>query len=632
MTSDLAPTQVAGRPWSLRAPLFAAAFPFHLVIDRDLRIRQAGPSLHRLCPGLVGNARLDSLFTVTTPRSASTFAAMVSRSRAIFLLRSVADHNVTLRGQMLYDERDQLLFFVGSPWVTDTAALARLGLTLDDFAVSDAVVDYVLLLQNQAASLATARELADRLQESAEELTHQAYHDSLTGLPNRNMFADRVRAAVAPEHGPACEHFAVLMLDLDGFKAVNDSYGHSTGDELLRIVAERLRHMTRPGDMVARLGGDEFAILVEPGNDGRAELHGTELHGAEQHGAEQHGAEQHGEHGRLSAADVADRAMATLREPVSLPPPAEVTIQIAASVGIAACGGAATADDVLRNADLAMYVAKSAGKDRHQRFKPAMHSAALARLELATALRAAVAGEELLLHYQPIVDTHTGQIAGVEALLRWPHPQRGFVPPDEFIPVAESIGVIGDLGCWVLRTACAQVRRWNDLRLAVNVSPLQLGPALPAQVRAALADADLSADRLTLEITETLLTGDDPQVLACLRELADDGVQLSVDDFGTGHSSLSRLHSFPIHELKIDKSFVIGLATGKSHAGLVAGVIALAHGINLEVVAEGVESADEYTLLKNLGCERAQGYHLGRPVPPEDIEALLKQHPTRRTC
>jgi EAL domain-containing protein (putative c-di-GMP-specific phosphodiesterase class I) len=321
--------------------------------------------------------------------------------------------------------------------------------------------------------------------------------------------------------------------------------------------------------------------------------------------------------------------MAALREPVSLPPPADVTIQIAASVGIAACGGAATADDILRNADLAMYVAKSAGKDRHERFEPIMHSAALARIELATALRTAVAGRELLLHYQPIVDTRTGQIDGVEALLRWPHPQRGFISPEEFVPVAESIGVIGDLGYWVLRTACAQVSQWPDLRLAVNVSPLQLGPALREQVRAALTDAGLSADRLTLEITETMLVAGDPQALASLRDVAADGIRLAVDDFGTGHSSLGRLRSFPIHELKIDKSFVIGLTTGGSHPGLVAGVIALAHGIDLEVVAEGVESSDEYLLLKDLGCERAQGYHLGRPVPPEDIDALLKQHPTR---
>jgi len=607
MTFDLARVDTADRQWSLRPPLFAAAFPFHLVIDRDLRIRHAGPSLHRLCPDMPRDARLDSLFTITTPRSAYTFDAIAARSRSMFLLRSVADPAVTLRGQMLHDDEDQMLFFVGSPWVTDTTALAGLGLTLDDFAVSDAVVDYVLLLQNQSASLATAKELSTRLQESAEELSHQAFHDSLTGLPNRKLFADRVQAALAPDHGSSCEHFAVLMLDLDGFKAVNDSYGHSTGDELLRVIGERLRHLIRPGDMVARLGGDEFAILVEPNK--RA---GT---------------------GRGVAAEVAERAMASLREPVSLPSPADVTIQIAVSIGIAACG-----DDVLRNADLAMYVAKSAGKDRHQLFEPAMHSAALARIELATALRAAVAGDELLLHYQPIVETRTGRITGVEALLRWPHPQRGFVPPDEFIPVAEAIGVIGHLGRWVLRTACAQVRRWEDagaaeptLMVAVNVSPLQLGPALPGEVAAALSGAGLSPDRLTLEITETLLAGDNPQVLICLRQLARDGVKLSVDDFGTGHSSLSRLHSFPIHELKIDKSFVIGLATGGSHAGLVAGVIALAHGMHLEVVAEGVESGEEYTILKQLGCERAQGYHLGRPVPPEAIAALLRQHPVQTT-
>jgi predicted signal transduction protein with EAL and GGDEF domain len=619
MRSDLAQVSAGGRQWSLSPHLFTAAFPFHLVIDRELRIRQAGPSLRRLCPTIENDARFESHFTVATPRSASTFDAMAGRPRTMFLLRSVAGRDVTLRGQMLYDELDEMLFFVGSPWVTDTAALAGLDLTLDDFAASDAVIDYVLLLQNQAASLATARDLAARLQKSTEELTHQAFHDSLTGLPNRNMLADRVQAVVAPAHDSTCEHFSVLMLDLDGFKAVNDSYGHSTGDELLRIVAERLRSTTRPGDLVARFGGDEFAILVEPGNDGRSEPHGVNR-------CADLGAAGH----PLTAALVADRAMAALREPVNLPPPADVTIQIAASVGIAACGGATTAEDILRNADLAMYAAKCAGKDRHERFAPAMHATALARIELSTALRASVAARELLLHYQPIVDIRTGRIDGVEALLRWPHPQRGFIPPDEFIPVAESIGLIGDLGYWVLRTACAQVSRWPDLRLAVNVSPLQLGPELGDQVRSAVGVAGLSPDRLTVEITETMLAGDDPQVLRCLQELAADGVKLAVDDFGTGHSSLSRLRIFPIHELKIDKSFVLGLSRGESHIGLVAGVIALAHGIGLEVVAEGVESADEYIVLKNLGCERAQGYHLGRPVPPEDIDALLKQHPTQR--
>jgi EAL domain-containing protein (putative c-di-GMP-specific phosphodiesterase class I) len=220
----------------------------------------------------------------------------------------------------------------------------------------------------------------------------------------------------------------------------------------------------------------------------------------------------------------------------------------------------------------------------------------------------------------------------VEALLRWPHPQRGFVPPDEFIAVAESIGLIEELGAWVLRTACAQVSRWDGLTLAVNVSPLQLGPGLPPRVRTALASAGLAPDRLTLEITETLFAGEDRQVLAGLQEIAATGARLSVDDFGTGHSSLSRLHTFPIHELKIDKSFVIPLATGEVSDGLVAGIIALAHGIDLEVVAEGVESAEAYRRLQHLGCERAQGYHLGRPVPPEDIDTLLRQHPTHRAA
>jgi diguanylate cyclase (GGDEF)-like protein len=599
---------MARRQWSLSPPLFDTAFPFHLVIDQDLRVRHTGPSLRRLFPGIPQHARLDSLFEITTPKAAYTFGDIAARSRSMFLLRSVAKPAVMLRGQMLHDDQEQMLFFVGSPWVTDTSALAALGLTLDDFAVSDAVVDYVLLLQNQAASLETASELSTRLRDSTEELRRQAFHDSLTGLPNRKLFADRVQAALTGEHGFACAQSSVLMLDLDGFKAVNDSYGHSAGDELLRIIAKRLRHVVRSGDMIARLGGDEFAIFMEPGNDDQLDS--------------------------MVVADVADRALAALREPVNLPLPAGVTVQTAASIGIAACSDGATADDILRNADLAMYVAKSAGKDRYQLFEPTMHSTALARIELSAALRAAVANGGFLLHYQPIIETRTGQIAGVEALIRWLHPHRGLVPPDEFIPLAEAIGVIGELGRWVLHTACAQLRGWQDsgaaqraLTLAVNVSPLQLDPAFTSEVETALFNAGLPPDRLILEITETSLAGGSPQILACLKHLADDGVKLSVDDFGTGHSSLSRLHSFPIHELKIDKSFVAGLGTGHSNEALVASIIALAHGMNLEVVAEGVENAEQYAILNHLGCERSQGYHLGRPVTPEVIEARLRGHP-----
>jgi len=592
--------------WCLRPPLFAAAFPFHIVIDRDLRIRHAGPSLCRLFPGIPQNARLDSLFKITTPKTAYTFADIAARSRTMFLLRSVAGPAVTLRGQMLHDDQEQMLFFVGSPWVTETAALAALGLTLNDFAASDAVVDYLLLLQNQAASLETAKELSARLQESTEELRHQAFHDGLTGLPNRRLFADRVQAALAAEHGFACEQFSVLMLDLDGFKTVNDSYGHSAGDELLCIVANRLRHVVRPEDTVARLGGDEFAIFVKPGNDDQLN--------------------------RRVIIDVTDRALAALRQPVNLTMPADVTIQISASIGIAASDGAATANEILRNADLAMYGAKSAGKDRYQLFEPTMHSTALARIELAAALRAAIANSDFLLYYQPVIETRTGQIAGVEALIRWPHPHRGFIPPDEFIPLAEAIGVIGELGRWVLHTACAQLRDWQDssgaqrtLTLAVNVSPLQLGPAFADEVETALSAAGLTPGRLTLEITETSLAGGSPEILDCLTRLAHTGIKLSVDDFGTGHSSLSRLHSFPIHELKIDKSFVAGLGTGHSHEALVASIIALAHSMNLEVVAEGVENGEQHTILKHLGCERSQGYYHGRPVPPEAIEAMLRE-------
>jgi len=593
------------RGWGPANLLLDAAFPFHLVLDDELRVRQAGRTLRRLFPDLANRVPLTAWFDVTVPRVPADFATYATLPRELFLLRSRAGADLTLRGQMLYDDDARVLFFIGSPWVTDTSTLTTLGLTLNDFAVSDPAVDYAVLLQNQNSSLTAAKELAGRLEQTAKERTHQAYHDVLTGLPNRSYFTDRLGHILNRLDPTADETVSVIMLDLDGFKAVNDGYGHSAGDELLNVLADRLRKIAQRGEMIARFGGDEFAVLIGP-ESGHDDSHPNRV------------------------AELAENILAAIRGSVVLPSHPDVRVRLGASVGIAVSHGAESVDELVRNADLAMYAAKSSGKDRCQQYQPHMHATALARMELIEALRSPTIVDELVLHYQPILETTSGDITGVEALVRWQHPQRGLVPPDEFVPLAESTGAIVPMGRWVLRTACAQLRDWQrehpsgrPLTIAVNVSPAQLGPELPAEVSAALAEADLHPEQLTLEITETLLAESDPQALACLEELARQGVHLSVDDFGTGYSSLSRLHSFPIHELKIDRSFITELGNDKAATALVVSIISLAHGMELQVVAEGVENEEQYRLLQRHGCEYAQGFGLGRPMPAAAISELL---------
>ena len=607
LSTDAGSTTTGG--WTLAAPLLDAAFPFHLVLDQQLRIRQAGRTLRRLYPDLADGVQLAEVFEVTAPRVPARFATYATLPRELFLLRSRTDADLILRGQMLHDDGARVLFFLGSPWVTDTSTFTTLGLTLNDFATSDPAVDYAVLLQNRNSSLTAAKELAGRLEQTAKELQHQAYHDALTGLPNRAYFTDRLGHILNHLDPATGETVSVIMFDLDGFKAVNDGYGHSAGDELLNVVAGRLRQVATHVDLVARFGGDEFAMLAGPGaGDDEADPN--------------------------LAAELAEAILAAVREPVELPSHPEARVRLGASVGIAVRRGDENADELIRNADLAMYAAKAGGKDRHQPYQSHMHAAALARTELIEALRSPGIVDQLILHYQPVIETTSGEITGVEALLRWQHPQRGLVPPDEFISLAESVGAIVSMGRWVLRTACAQLRAWRDedpsrrpLTIAVNVSPVQLRPELPDEVSAALADAGVEPELLTLEITETMLAEVSPQALACLEELARRGVHLSIDDFGTGYSSLSRLHNFPIHDLKIDRSFVTELGVSKSATSLVVSIIALAHGMGLQVVAEGVEHEEQYRLLQRHGCEYAQGFGLGRPMPAASISELLRKTP-----
>ena len=460
------------------------------------------------------------------------------------------------------------------------------------------VASHGLLFSGRSAVLAAIQDVTQRTA-LEDELRHQAFHDSLTNLANRALFVDRADHAVRRlERGGSS--VAVLMLDLDGFKTVNDSLGHTVGDALLVAVAARLQTALRLGDTAARIGGDEFAILVEDAAD-------TE-----------------------QATAVADRVMDALMAPFPLE---GKELFVHASIGIAMTTGDKNAGDLLRDADTAMYQAKAQGKNCYRMFELAMYSASVARLELEGDLRRAVEhGGQFLLHYQPVVSLGTSQVVSLEALVRWQHPARGLVQPDDFVPLAEENGLIVDIGRWVLREACRQTRVWQEtsgleVNIAVNLSARQLNdPDLLADVASALADSGLAPGSLTLEITETVLMRDPAVAVATLHRLKASGVRLAIDDFGTGYSSLSSLQNLPVDTLKIDKAFIDGICSGTEGAGLVEAIVRLAGTLALETVAEGVERSDQLESLQALGCKHIQGFYFSRPLPAADVEALLRGH------
>jgi diguanylate cyclase (GGDEF)-like protein len=478
-------------------------------------------------------------------------------------------------------------------WTVSVSAAAPTGLSSPGVQATLVLVIWLvmgLLAFGLVQVLARGRARALRMvEEKTGQLRHQALHDALTGLPNRALIMDRAEQMLAHARRRGVEASAMFM-DLDGFKGVNDTFGHPVGDELLRCVAARIADVLRESDTIGRLGGDEFVVLVEGG-----------------------------------ANEVAERILEVLREPFDLG--TGTPISITTSIGIAS-GDREAAKDLLRDADIALYEAKGAGRNRYAEFRHEMHIAAHDRLALENDLRGAIARHELFLVYQPILNLDSGRIVAAEALLRWQHATRGLVPPSEFIALAEDSGLIMEIGAWVLETACEQAALWaasgTPLRISVNVSARQLDdPSLLRTVDHALRRSGLDGDQLILEITETALMRDPEDAADTLRALKTYGIMVAIDDFGTGYSSLAYLQQLPVDALKIDRTFIAASARSRDSDPLIQTLVQLGRSLGLRTVAEGIEDEAQLEHLRELGCDNGQGYLFAPPLEVAALERLL---------
>ncbi|MEE2828443.1 MAG: bifunctional diguanylate cyclase/phosphodiesterase [Myxococcota bacterium] len=436
-------------------------------------------------------------------------------------------------------------------------------------------------------------------QEAEEKLLHAAFHDTLTGLANRTLFMDRLAHALRRAERSPGMLFGILCIGVDRFKVINDSLGHSAGDEILLSVARRLERTIRPSDTLARLGGDEFTVLLEDiGNLRRANR-------------------------------VRERIQSALERAFPLD---NQEIVITASVGIALSTGPREAGDLLRDAELAMHRAKARGRGETEVFDVEMHSSAMALLELETDLRGGLERNEFRVYYQPVYELATNSLQGFEALVRWEHPRRGLLAPGAFLEVAEESGLIVPLGSWVLQETCRQLAEWvtipnapDGLSVSVNLSDRQMHrPNLPQEIFEVIDASGLPRERVALEITENLMMEHADQAEAALSRLNEGGIHLHLDDFGTGYSSLSYLRRLPLNTLKIDRSFVSRIGAEREDRAVVQAIVMLARGLNLSVIAEGIETEAQLQVIKDLGCEFGQGYFFARPLPPDQASELVR--------
>ena len=621
-TPTVAPGDGIGR---LAVSLGALLVPGSLELFNDLNDRPESPL-----------ALYTATFALVTLVFARTVRLLKAEGRARDKVRSQARHSAALaahssdavivvdRTGRLRSDASRLAGLLGSASVGDGSLgelVSRAGLHLEEarvvferaVAAGGTVVEAELARQVQGQELWLGVRLVDlsadpdvrgvvvhatditERKRAEQTLAHQAFHDGLTGLANRALFGDRLEQALR-HNARRGDTAAVVFIDLDGFKQINDTLGHQVGDVLLQKVGERLSSTIRAGDTLARLGGDEFAILVE----------------------------------QVTCPDEArsagDRVLAALAGPVRI---GNQVLTVSGSVGVAISGGAATSDSLVRDADIAMYAAKSAGRGRVVVFDPSMRAAVVERRELERELQGALAGNQLRLVYQPVVELAGSTVVGFEALLRWNSPTLGPVSPDRFVPVAEDLDLIGEIGAWVLREACATAAGWRrlpgggDLTMAVNVSAVQLAsPDLVGQIAGALVASGLPASALVLEVTETALVRDPDAAaerLAALRAL---GIRLALDDFGTGYSSLSYLRQFTVDVLKIDRSFIATI-TGAELPPIVRGLIDLGRTLDLEIVAEGVETDVQRRQLDGARCDLAQGYLFDAPLEADEAERVV---------
>jgi diguanylate cyclase (GGDEF)-like protein/PAS domain S-box-containing protein len=443
----------------------------------------------------------------------------------------------------------------------------------------------------------TLSDITERKQ-AEEQLHHLALHDALTGLPNRLLFQDRLQGALSRAERSQCG-VAVLFVDLDNFKVVNDSMGHEAGDDLLRAVAIHLQACTRGADTTARLGGDEFTLLLE------------------------------GLHTVDEATEVAERITMCLKQPIQV---GDREVFASASIGIVYSAiPDGTAEDLLRDADTAMYHAKASGKSGYVLFDPSMNTGVMERLEVETGLRFAIEREELRVYYQPLIDLQTGQMSGMEALARWEHPKLGLISPGKFIPIAEETGLIVPLGYWVLEEACRQVQEWktvypefHDITISVNLSGKQLQRAdIVDRVDVILRKTGIDPNYVKLEITESVMMKDVDDVLAKLHALKTLGVKLAMDDFGTGYSSMASLNLLPLDTVKIDRSFISRMADQEDTRSVILAIIMLSRALQLDITGEGIETEEQVTYLQGLGCHVGQGYYFSKPLPPEVLSERM---------